>query len=195
MLERQRFLVRERVQFLKTFDLYDIYAPETQEQIGVAEETVSGWVQGLRYLINKKWTPSVFQVLEMPDRSLLFEVRRGPGFLKFKVEVFDAQNVKLGYFVSKIFSFGGGFHVYTADDKLFAEVKGSLTGWHYRFLSNDGEQIGEISKKFEGIAKELFTSADTYLVNINDELADQPMAKMLLLATSIAIDTVYKEGN
>ncbi|VTS06286.1 phospholipid scramblase-related protein [Tuwongella immobilis] len=193
MLERLKFLVRERVAWLKTVDQFDIFDPDTQEQIGIAEEKVSGFVQAIRYIISKKLTPSRFEIRELPDNSLVFEMRRNVGFLKFRVDVFDAQGEKIGYFMSKVFSLGGGFHVYTADGTKFAEVKGGFTGWHFKFLATDGQQIGEVSKKYEGIAKELFTSADTYLVSISEELAEQPLAKMLLLATSIAIDTVYKE--
>ena len=40
--------------------------------------------------------------------------------------------------------------------------------------------------------KELFTSADSYGVEINPELAEQPMAKMLILAAVLAIDLIYK---
>ena len=54
--------------------------------------------------------------------------------------------------------------------------------------------MGKVSKKLGaiGILKEMFTSADTFGVEVNEELADEPMAKMLILAATLAIDLIYK---
>ncbi|HXG08613.1 MAG TPA: hypothetical protein VNK04_02395 [Gemmataceae bacterium] len=39
MLQLQRFLIRERVAFLKTTDTYDILAPDNPEEpVGIAQE-------------------------------------------------------------------------------------------------------------------------------------------------------------
>jgi len=52
-------------------------------------------------------------------------------------------------------------------------------------------EIGTITKKWAGIGKELFTSADNYIIALNDEPA--PAKAMLLLAAGLAVDTVFKE--
>ena len=43
-----------------------------------------------------------------------------------------------------------------------------------------------------GLAREMFFSADNYFLEINPELSEQPMAKMLLLAATLAVDIIYK---
>ena len=91
---------------------------------------------------------------------------------------------------------GGGFQVYDKDDQYFAEVKGNLIGFDYRFLTADGAvELGRVTKQIEGlsgIARKVFFSADHYLLQVNSELSEQPLAKMLLLATALAIDLIYK---
>ena len=54
--------------------------------------------------------------------------------------------------------------------------------------------MGRVNKKLgaAGILKELFTSADTFGVEISEELSEEPMAKMLILAATLAIDLIYK---
>ena len=52
-------------------------------------------------------------------------------------------------------------------------------------------EIGNITKKWAGIGKELFTSADNYIIALNHEPA--PEKAILLLAAGLAVDTVYKE--
>ena len=48
MLEHQDYLVKERVAFLKTTDTYDIFEPETGQQIGIAHEKPGPVVSALR---------------------------------------------------------------------------------------------------------------------------------------------------
>ena len=61
-------------------------------------------------------------------------------------------------------------------------------------VTPDGIELGQVTKKWAGIGNELFTSADNYIVSIDDRLADQPVARTLLLAAALAIDIVYKEA-
>lgn len=135
----------------------------------------------------------MIEVRELPDNNLLFTIKKPVAFFRHKVEVHDAAGNRLGYFVSKLFSLGGGFYVYDDKDRLFAEIKGKWHGWEFNFTTPDGEVLGGVTKKWAGLGKELFTSADNYIVTVSDDLADQPVAKMLLLAAALAIDAVYYE--
>jgi uncharacterized protein YxjI len=193
MLERQRFFIKEQVAFLKTTDTYDIFDPDTQEQIGTAVENPGTLITYARFLINKQLMPTKVEVRELPDESLVFTIHRPFSMWRARVEVYDAEDELVGYFKSKVFSWTGGFWVYDKNDNQFAEVKGNWVGWDFKFLTPDGRELGIITKKWAGFAKELFTSADNYIVVIDDSLADQPIAKMLLLAAALAIDIVFHE--
>lgn len=72
-----------------------------------------------------------------------------------------------------------------------ALVKGDWKGWNFRFLDSAENEIGTVAKKWAGIGKEFFTSADNYVIALNQEAA--PAKAMLLLAAGLAIDTVFKE--
>src|SRR5262245_1390912 len=193
MLELQNFLIKEQVGFLKLTDTYDIFNPESGEQVAQVKEVVNGLTKALRLIISKKLMPIRFECREHPDGSLVFYLKKPVGFFRSVVEVYDADGKKLGYFKSKILSLGGGFWVYDAKDQQFAEIKGKWTGWEFKFISSTGQELGQVSKKWGGMLKELFTSADNYVVSINDDLAEQPIAKILLLAAALAIDAVYYE--
>ncbi len=194
MLERNAFVVKERTHFLKTKNTYDILDGETGEPLGVADEQISGLVSVLRWFVSKQIMPARVEVREKPDDSLVFVVRRGAYLFRSRVEVLDAQEQPVGYFKSKLFTIGGGFHIYDKDDRHFAEVAGNLWGFNYRFLSPDrAVELGTVSKKWGGLGKELFTSADTYGVRVNPDLSESPFAKMLVLAAALAIDMIYKE--
>lgn len=193
MLEHNRFAVKEQVKFLSSTQTYAILDGESGEQVGTAQEAIGLPIKLLRWVMSKHLLPTRVEVREKPDDSLVFTIRRGLYLFRSRVEVLDAQGALIGYFKSKFFTISGGFRVYDKDDAHFAEVKGKMFGFDYRFLTPDGKlELGRVSKKWGGMVKELFTSADTYGVEINPDLADQPMAKMLILAAVLAIDLIYK---
>jgi uncharacterized protein YxjI len=194
VLEADRFMVKEQVKFLKTVQKYDIFDYETEDQLGTAEEQLSGLVQTLRWFFPKTWFPTTVVIRDHED-AVVFKIRRGAFFFQARVEVLNADNEVIGYFKSKLFSFSGGFWVYDAKDKQFAEVKGNFFGFDYKVLTPDGEELGRVSKKWGGALKELFTSADTYMVDVSEDLAEQPVAKMLVLAAALAIDVIFKSEN
>lgn len=195
LLSRNRFFIKEQVGFLKTTDVYDILDPETQQQVGTAREVPGSLVAVLRWFISKKLMPTTVEVREAESERLAFTIYRPMQMFRARVEVRDPEGQMVGYFKSKLFSIGGGFWVYDKKDQQFAEIKGSWTGWNFQFLTPQGEELGVVTKKWAGLGKELFTSADNYIVSISDDLADQPVAKMLLLAAALAIDIVYYEEN
>lgn len=190
MLEADKFMVKEKVKFFKSHQTYDIFDYDTQEHIGTAEEKISGLIKTLRWFISKALMPTNVEVRDHDD-ALVFSIRRGGFLFRARVEVLNADGELIGYFKSKLFSIGGGFWVYDKKDKQFAEVKGNFIGFKYRILTPEGDELGKVSKEWGGM-KELFTSADTYMVDVADDLTDQPVAKMLVLAAAISIDIIFK---
>jgi uncharacterized protein YxjI len=194
VLEADKFMIKEQVKFFKNHHTYDIFDYDTQEQIGVAEEKISGFVKAMRWIISKTLMPTKIEVRDEDD-ALVFSIRRGIFFFRARVEVLNADGELIGYFQSKLFSFSGGFWVYDKKDKQFAEVKGNFIGFKYRILTPDGEELGKVTKEWGGAMKEIFTSADTYMVDVADDLTDQPVAKMLVLAAALSIDIIFKTQN
>jgi len=195
VLHLRTFLVKEKVALVKLTDTYDIFDPESGQQVGVAKEEQPTVVKLLKLVINKKLMPtSVVAYAGLQEREV-FRIRRGVGFLRTKVTVNDAGGALLGYFKSKVLSLGGGFLVYDSRDRQFAEVKGDWKGWNFKLVSSDGQAMGTVTKKWAGLGKELFTSADTYVIALEPSAPDDEPSKILLLAAGLAIDTVLKEGN
>ena len=193
MLDRKTILVKERVAFLKLVDAFDIYDPATGAQIGSARESVSPWIKFLRLLINKRFLPTLVEVRERDDGPVILSIRRGAAIFRAHVTVRDRVGKELGRFRSKLFSLGGGFDVLDSLENPVAEVKGDWKGWNFRFIAADGSELGKVTKKWAGIGKELFTSADNYVIALDQSHPLLPDVTSLLLAAGLAIDSVYKE--
>ncbi len=194
MLNRTAYFIREHAGVMKLTDVYDILDPATREKIGEAVEEIPGWSKALRLVINKGMLPTDIRVYEGPDRErgrLVFSIHRGVALLRSRVEVLDAGGRTVGYFRAKMFSVGGAFQVFTAAGEEVALVKGDWKGWNFRFLRGETE-LGRITKEWAGLGRELFTSADNYIISLNG--APDPALSLLLLAAGLAVDTVFKES-
>jgi uncharacterized protein YxjI len=193
MFDRRQFMVKERVGFLKLVDTYDIFDLASSAQLGIARETVGPLIKVLRLLINKRLLPTSVEVRAGDGGPALLTIKRGVGFLRTPVEVLDQNGRQIGKFQSKVFSLGGGFDVFDAQGQKLAEIKGDWKGWNFTVRGAHGEELGTVTKKWAGIGKELFTTADNYVISLNDGAAYKPEWTAILLAAGLAIDTVYKE--
>jgi uncharacterized protein YxjI len=196
VLECLTFAIQEHDKILSAVQSYDIRDGATGEVVGSARERIGGFTRALRWVLGKHLLPTAVEVTEKPDDSLVFSLRRGGYLLRSRVEVRDAVGQLVGFFASKSFTISDGFQVYAKDGKVFAQVKGRLFGSDYRFLAEDGKvELGQVSKRLGGLVRagrEVQFSADNYFLTVNPDLTEQPIAKMLLLATTLAIDLIYK---
>ena len=195
MLNRKTYFIREHVGFMKLSDTYDILDPEDKGQLGMVKEKPGALVLVFRFLVNKQMLPTkvfVYEGASHEDESkLLFSIQRGFTFFRSKINICDPRGAVVGWFKSKAFSLGGAFYVFDATGSEIAFVKGDWKGWNFRFLDKSGNEIGTITKKWAGIGKELFTSADNYIIALNQE--PTPVRAVLLLAAGLAVDIIYKE--
>lgn len=193
LLNRKLFFVRERVALLKLADTYDIMDPETQQPIGIAKEEPGGLIKGLRLIMKKGMLPTTVNVYEGEGQPPLFSIKRPFKFLRAKMNITDRSGAPVGYMKSKLLTIGGGLKVYDTTDRQVAEVKGDWKGWNFQFLDEGGKVLGTITKKWGGIGRELFTSADNYMIQIDGAVSSDPKLATLLLAAGLSIDMVYKE--
>jgi len=195
MLTQSTYFVRERVGLLKISDTYDIFDPDTRVQIGIAKDRPGNLIHALRLVLGKAILPIKVFVYEgnNPDdvTRLLFSIQRGFTLLRSRVEVIDKDGVVIGWFVSKLFSIGSAFNVFDDTGARIALIQGDWKGWNFSFTDESGSEMGRITKKWSGIGKELFTSADNYIISLNQPYP--PKVNMLLLAGGLAVDTIFKE--
>jgi uncharacterized protein YxjI len=63
--------------------------------------------------------------------------------------------------------------------------------WDFAITDASGLEVARITKKWEGFARTMFTTADNYVVQVHQRLAD-PLAS-LVLAAALTVDTALKQ--
>lgn len=191
-LQHNLYLVKEHVGLFKTTNNYDMFDPGTGQLLLECREEKQGWLtQILRLSKYKRYTPFDI-VIRTPDGRPQVRVKRGISLFLSKVSVHDGQEEVLGWFQQRLFSLGGAFQVLSPSEEPLCELKGKWTGWDFRFLAGQTE-LARVTKKWQGIGREMLTSADNYMLSISDEVpADNPIRE-LILAAVVCIDMVLKE--
>ncbi|MFT5433211.1 MAG: hypothetical protein ACI9OJ_003916 [Myxococcota bacterium] len=192
VLARNLFFVKEHVGLFKAANNYDVLDPTTQQQLIHCREPKLGFfTKLLRFTDYKRMTPFNV-VLTTPDGQPILRVERGISFFISKVSVFDAEDQFIGGFKQKFFSIGGAFRVFDADETEVCILKGKWTSWNFRFLKGERE-LASVSKKWAGLGKEMFTSADNYMLQIDDAVERNDSVRLLIMAAVLCIDMVLKE--
>ena len=192
-INKNLFLVKEHVKIFKDANSFDIIDPDTKQIVlQCREEGLGFFTKMFRFTDYKRMTPFNMEI-KTPEGQKILTVRRGVSIFLSNVEVLDERDSVIGKFKQKFFSIGGRFQVLDASERPLCMLKGKWTSWDFKFISNDGKEFATVTKKWSGLGKELFTSADNYILQISSEVpADHPL-RMLILAAVMCIDLVLKE--
>jgi uncharacterized protein YxjI len=192
ILNRNLFLVKEHVGWFKAANNFDVHDPETGEVLLECREDKLGlFTKMFRFTDYKRMTP--FQIeIRTPRHEPVVTINRGISIFLSKVQVLDESNQPIGGFKQKLFSIGGKFDVLGANDQVLCTLKGKWTGWDFRFMAGEVE-LAHVSKKWAGLGRELFTSADNYILQISDQVPAGHPVRQLIMAAVMCIDMVLKE--
>ena len=191
-LQRNMYFVKEHTGLFKAANNYDVLDPQTSQIVLLCREDDLGFfTKLLRFTDYKRMTP--FDVrIKSPDGVTLVRVTRGVSFFMSHVKVRDEHDRVVGGFRQKFFSIGGRFTVLDAQDQPVCTLQGNWTGWDFKFVAGT-TVLAQVSKKWAGLGKELFTSADNYMLTIADSVRPDDPRRLLLLAAVMSIDMVLKE--
>ncbi len=192
ILKRNLFFIKEHVGIFKAANNFDIFDPQTNELIlNCREENLGFFTKLLRFSDYKRMTPFCLEVKTLSGEKVL-TVKRGVSIFLSTVEVLDENDMLVGRFKQKFFSIGGKFNVLNPQNQVISQLKGKWTSWDFKFINNDVE-YAHVSKKWAGLGKELFTSADNYMLEIYNTIGANDNMRIMILAAVLSIDMVLKE--
>ena len=185
-------VVKEHIGMFKAANNYDIYdAGSGQQLMQCREPNLGAITKLLRFTDYKRNTPFEIEVRDDKDQLVIL-IKRGISLWRSRVEVFDGVGKLLGTFVQKVMSVGGRFAVLDSEQQEVCTLQGKWTGWEFSFSKGE-EVLAKVSKKWSGIGKEMFTSADNYVLDISEGVEDGSDEKKLIIAAALCIDMVFKE--
>jgi uncharacterized protein YxjI len=193
VLNKNLFFVKEHTGVFKAANNFDIYDPQTTQIImECREDNLSGLTKAFRFTEYKRMTPFEIEI-RTPEGQPLLTVKRGVSFFRSTVQVLDENKNLIGLFKQHLLSFGGKFEVQDANGTPLCMLKGKILGWDFKFTSADNKEFATVTKKWAGFAKEFFTTADNYVIQISEDVPQNHPLRQLILAAVMCIDFVLKE--
>ena len=194
-LQKNIFLFKEHLGMFKASNNYDIYDPKTKEIIlHCREKNLNPVYKIVRLFLTDLKALTPFEIdIRGVDGKRIIKVKKGLSLILSKIEVFDENDKLIGLFKQKFFpNFYPKFEMFDEKEYLVSILKGNLIGWNFEFLK-DENTIATVTKKWSGIGKEMFTSADNYMLEIKDTVDKADPLRQLIFAAVICIDMVFKE--
>jgi hypothetical protein len=192
MLELQRFLLRRISEPPGPGRAYEILDPDTEQRAGFARENPGAVVRRLRQFLSPRFLPTRTEVREIEDESLVFIVSRTIGLLGQEIEVADADEQLVGYLRLRSWSRRGNSSIYDQDSSLFAELQGNWSTMNFIMIGPDGSKLGAVTNVSVNQGPHTTNAGSGFLVALDEFLADQPFAKMLILGSALGLDLAYR---
>lgn len=183
------YFIDEKVNFFKFENAYKVFN-DRGETIGSIAQHLSITQKIVQLFISKKMLPFRLDIKDVHGQ-VQASIKRGWTFWMSKISILNADGVQIGTIQQKFTFFKPTFRIIN-NDAIIAEITGDWKAWNFIIKDAAQVQIGDISKKWAGAVKELFTTADKYKVHIDPAYA-HPEQKIAILACAISIDMILKE--
>ncbi len=193
LTQYEELIVRQEVEHLEVFtgfetaNRYSVSTVEGETLLYASEE--SGWI-GRQFLGNHR--PMTLHVVDGDGNPVLTASRNFFWFLSH-LHVEDGEGNPVGSLQRRFGILKRKFTVEDPSGQLLAQVEGPMFRPNTFMLYRQGKEVGRITKQWSGIAREAFSDADTFRVQMDTGATDQAFA-LMVLATALAIDLDFFEG-
>lgn len=184
-------VVYQKAKLIEVNAEYAVYDQHGQQIGAVREVGQSIMKQAMAVRPDRNRTHRL-QVVDLNGRVLI-TLTRPAMIVRSKVIVRDANGAEIGQIVQKNFTIFGKIRFVLESG---GQTLGSINGegwdvWDFNIQDATGNEIARITKTWAGLAKEMFTQGDNYVVQIH-RLLDEPL-RSLVFAATLAVDTAFRQ--
>ena len=192
LLELNRFFVNQKAKLIELTNEYKILDENGQEVGAIRQEGQSKLKKFARLISNvDQFLTHHLGVYDSYGQKVV-SLTRPAKFLKSKVQVTDAAGQPVGVIEQQNVIGKIRFGLMSAGGEALGAINAeNWRAWNFQIADAGGAEVGRITKKWAGVGKEMFTTADNYMISIAS--SPNETVNLLLLAAGLAIDTVYKE--
>lgn len=189
----QQVILRQRVEKVELLGVegrnrYDILSAGG-ELLARAEEE-RGWLGFFLRQVMSHWR--TFSVhFEEPEGGRVLQLYHPFRFLFQELQVLDGQGRPVGRMVKEWTLLSKKFTLTSGSGRPMQMTSGFFSVWRYPFY-REGQQVACVHKEFGGVLRELFTDADTFVLQFEDPSLSLG-ERLVLLGAAVFIDLEYFE--
>jgi uncharacterized protein YxjI len=190
LYEQPVLVVAQKTKLIELTNEYAVYDGNGQQIGAVVQVGQSAVKKAVRLLSNVD--QFLTHRLEVRDaRGPVLVLTRPAKFMKSRVIVQRPDGSPVGEIVQANV-FGKIRFDLVADGQLVGAIQAeNWRAWDFAVTDAAGTEVARITKKWEGLARTLFTTADRYVVLVHFRLPE-PLASMVV-ASALTVDTALKQ--
>jgi uncharacterized protein YxjI len=124
----------------------------------------------------------------------VLELTRPSKVFKSRLQVKDGSGKPIGEIVQKNVFGKIRFDLVGASGEPLGQIKAeNWRAWNFSIVDQSEREVARITKKFVGVAKAVFTTADNYIVDIDPGVSGD--LRMMVLAAAAGVDTALKQDD
>jgi uncharacterized protein YxjI len=190
--EQPVLVVSQKTKLIELTNEYAVFDGQGQQIGAVVQVGQSGLKKAARFVSNLD--QFLTHRLEVRDaRGPVLVLTRPAKFVKSRVVVQRPDGARVGEIVQANV-FGKIRFDLVANGQLVGAIQAeNWRAWDFAITDAAGTEIARITKKWEGMARTLFTTADRYVVLVHFRLPE-PLAS-LVIASALTVDTALKQDD
>ena len=193
LLDQQVLLVNQKAKFIELTNEYKVSDGDGNQIGSVVEVGQSKAKKLLRFVSNVDQFLTHKLEVRDADESVVLRLTRPAKIMKSTVVVEDANGKEIGK-IRQQNVIGKINFAFEVDDKRVGGINAeNWRAWNFAIVDETDTEIARITKKWEGIVKAAFTTADNYLVQIHKPL-EEPL-RSLVVAAALCVDTALKQDD
>ena len=192
LLEHDRLVVSQKAKLIELTNEYRI-RDEHGNDVGVIRQEGQSMARKVLRLATKfDQFLSVNLSVYDADGTKVVGLHRGAAFMKSRIQVTGGGGAPVGNIVQQNVLGKIRFGLEDAGGAALGELRAeNWRAWDFVVSDAGGAEAARITKKWAGFGKELFTTADNYVVELSPGLTG-PL-RLLALAAAAGIDTALKQ--
>ncbi len=192
LYDQSVLVVNQKTKLIELTNEYEVYDVDGRQIGAVVQVGQSSLKKAVRFVSNLDQV--LTHRLEVRDGTgVVLVLTRPAKFVKSRVIVERPDGAPVGEIVQANV-FGKIRFDLVSDGQLVGAIQAeNWRAWDFAILDAAGTEIARITKKWEGLARTMFTTADRYVVLVHFRLPE-PLASMVI-ASGLTVDTALKQDD
>ena len=192
LLDHNRIIINQKAKLIELVNEYKIRDEEGNEIGHIRQEEQSKLKKVARFVSSLDQFMTHKLAAYDADGSKVLELVRPRKIMKSTVQVFDGSGGPVGEIRQQNMIGKIRFGLHDSTGQKVGEIRAeNWRAWNFAIIDQLDQEVGRITKTWEGLAKTMFTSADDYLLEISPSLRG-PL-RVLTFASAVGVDTALKQ--
>jgi uncharacterized protein YxjI len=186
-------VVNQKVKLIELTNEYKVF-DQNGEQIGSVAQVGQSALKKAARLVSSldQFMTHTYEIRDANEQAVLV-LTRPRKFVKSKFQIAKADGSVVGDVAQKNV-FGKIRFSLNANGQEVGSINAeNWRAWNFNIQDANGIEVARITKKWEGLAKTVFTTADNYVVEFTAPV-DDPL-RSLVIAAALCVDTALKQDS